>query len=57
MNEVADQFPIEDKKGEYWKVTNEHGMHNALNNRKNNTAQDLKKELIGRWDLACYTKM
>ena len=57
MNEVADQFPIEDKKGEYWKVTNEHGMHNALNNRQNNTAQDLKKELIGRWDLACYTKM
>ena len=51
MNEVANQFAIEDKKREHWKSTYEHAVRDALNNRRNNTAQDLKKELIGRWDL------
>jgi hypothetical protein len=47
MNEVADQFAIEGNKKEHWKSTYEHAVRDALNNRRNNTAQDLKKELIG----------
>jgi hypothetical protein len=43
MNEVGDQFAIEDKKEEHWKSTYEHVVRDALHNRQNNTAQDLKK--------------
>jgi hypothetical protein len=33
-------------------------VHYALNNRWNNTAQDLRKEFIGgRWDLVCYIEL
>jgi hypothetical protein len=53
MNEVADQFAIEDKQWEHWKSTYEHTVRDALNNRQNNTAQDLKKELIDKWDCVC----
>jgi hypothetical protein len=53
MNEVADQFTIEDKQREHWKSTYKHAVRDALNNRQNNTAQDLKKELIGKWDCVC----
>ncbi len=47
MNEVAEQFAIEGIKQEDWKSMYEHAVHDALNNRQNNTAQDLKKEFIG----------
>ena len=47
MNEVAHQFAIEGNNREHWKSTYEHAVHDALNDRQNNTAQDLKKELIG----------
>ncbi len=53
MNEVADQFTIDDKQREHWKSTYEHAVRDALNNRQNNTAQDLKKELIGKWYPRC----
>jgi hypothetical protein len=32
-------------------------VHYALNNRWNNTAQDLKKELIRRGDLVYYIEL
>ena len=57
MNEVADQFAIDGNKREHWKSTYEHAVRDALNNRRNNTAQDLKKELIGKWDLVWYIEM
>ncbi len=53
MNEVADQFTIDDKQREHWKSTYEHAVRDALSNRQNNTAQDLKKELIGKWYPRC----
>ena len=48
MNEVSAQFAIEDGKREHWKSTYEHAVRDALNNRRSNTAQDLKKELNGK---------
>jgi hypothetical protein len=57
MNDVANQFGIEDNKREHWKSTYKHVVRDALNNRRNNTAQDLKKELIGMYDLVCYDAM
>ena len=50
MNEVSGQFAIEEEKKEHWKSTYEHDVRDALKNRRNNTAQDLKKELNGKWD-------
>jgi hypothetical protein len=47
MEEVADTFSVKGNKREHWKSTYEHAVRAALNNRRNNTAQDLKKELIG----------
>jgi hypothetical protein len=32
-------------------------VRDALNNRRNNTAQDLKKELIGMWFGKCFTML
>jgi hypothetical protein len=57
VNEVAEQFSIEGIKREHWKSTYEHAVRDALNNRRNNTAQDLKKELIGKWNQVCYCDM
>ena len=53
MNQVANQFTIDDKQREHWKSTYEHAVRDALNNRQKNTAQDLKKELIGKWYPQC----
>ena len=47
MEEVADHFQITGGKREHWKSTYEHAVRDALNNRRNNTAQCLKKELTG----------
>jgi hypothetical protein len=47
MEEVAKQFGIIGEKREHWKSTYEHAVRDALNNRRNNTAQGLKKELTG----------
>jgi hypothetical protein len=47
MEEVAHHFGIRGEKREHWKSTYEHAVRDALNNRRNNTAQGLKKELIG----------
>ena len=49
MNEVAAQFGIVGDKREHWKSTYAHAVRDALNNRRNNTSQDLKKELSGKW--------
>lgn len=54
MNEVAAHFAIEGDKREHWKSTYENAVRDALNNRRNNSAQDLKKELIGMWNQVCY---
>jgi predicted transposase YbfD/YdcC len=48
MNEVANHFAIAMEKREHWKSTYAHSVRDALNNRRNNTAQDLKKELAGK---------
>jgi hypothetical protein len=47
MEEVADHFGITGEKRDHWKSTYEHAVRDALNNRRNNTAQGLKKELTG----------
>jgi hypothetical protein len=47
MTEVASQFAIPLDKREHWKSTYAHAVRDALNNRRNNTSQDLKKELTG----------
>jgi hypothetical protein len=47
MEEVAHHFDIIGEKRDHWKSTYEHAVRDALNNRRNNTAQGLKKELIG----------
>jgi hypothetical protein len=47
MEEVAHHFGIIGEKREHWKSTYEHAVRDALNNRRNNTAQGLKKELTG----------
>jgi hypothetical protein len=49
MNEVAAQFAIVGDKCEHWKSTYAHAVWDALNNQQNNTSQDLKKELSGKW--------
>lgn len=49
MKEVANQFAIPPDKREHWKSTYAHAVRDALNNRRNNTSQDLKKELKGEW--------
>jgi hypothetical protein len=49
MNEVAAQFAIVGDKREHWKSTYAHAVRDALNNQRNNTSQDLKKELSGKW--------
>ncbi len=49
MAEVASQFAIPVEKREHWKTTYAHAVRDALNNRRNNTSQDLKKELAGKW--------
>jgi len=51
LNKVAAHFAIGDGKREQWKSTYEHDVHDALNHTRNNTAQDLKKELIGKCNL------
>lgn len=48
MTEVATHFSIASEKREHWKSTYAHSVRDALNNRRNNTAQDLKKELAGK---------
>jgi hypothetical protein len=48
MNEVAHHFSIAAEKREHWKSTYAHSVRDALNNRRNNTAQDLKKEIAGK---------
>ena len=47
MKEVANQFAIPPDKREHWKSTYAHAVRDALNNRRNNTSQDLKKEFKG----------
>jgi hypothetical protein len=49
MEQVARHFQITGEKREHWKSTYEHAVRDALNNRRNNTAQCLKKELTGRY--------
>ena len=49
MNEVAAQFAIVAEKREHWKSTYAHAVRDALNNRRNNSSQDLKKELTGTY--------
>jgi predicted transposase YbfD/YdcC len=57
MNAVANHFSVATEKREHWKSTYAHSVRDALNNRRNNTAQDLKKELVGKclrqWWLLC----
>jgi predicted transposase YbfD/YdcC len=59
MNEVANHFAVAAEKREHWKSTYAHSVRDALNNRRNNTAQDLKKELVGKcnalrqWCMLC----
>jgi hypothetical protein len=48
MTEVATQFAISPEKCDHWKSTYAHSVRDALNNRRNNTSQDLKKELAGK---------
>ena len=48
MNEVASHFAISLEKRDHWKSTYKHSVHDALNNRRNNSAQDLKKELTDK---------
>jgi hypothetical protein len=48
MKEVSHQFAIAQDKCEHWKSSYAHAVPDALNNRQNNTCQDLKKELIGK---------
>jgi hypothetical protein len=47
MAEVACEFNIPLDKRDHWKSTYAHAVRDALNNRRNNTSQDLKKELTG----------
>ena len=47
MAEVASKFAITLDKRDHWKSTYAHAVRDALNNRRNNTSQDLKKELAG----------
>lgn len=48
MEEVAGHFGITGEKRDHWKSTYEHAVRDALNNRRNSTAQGLKKELTGK---------
>ena len=47
MAEVASKFANTLDKRDHWKSTYAHAVRDALNNRRNNTSQDLKKELAG----------
>ena len=49
MTEVACHFAINLEKRDHWKSTYAHSVRDALNNRRNNSAQDLKKEVTGKW--------
>ena len=47
MDEVAGHFAIDGMQIDHWKNTNAHAVRDAINNRRNNTAQDLKREVTG----------
>jgi len=47
MDEVAGHFAIDGIKIDHWKNTYAHAVRDAINNRRNNTAQDLKREITG----------
>ena len=50
MEKVADHFNIAAGTGrDHWKSTYAHAVRDALNNRRNNTSQDLKKALLGMY--------
>ena len=57
MEEVASQFAINAAKRDHWKSTYAHSVRDALNNRRNNTCQDLKKELSGTYIVVAMVVM
>ena len=53
MTYLARKFSVKTEEEADWKATYSHFVRDALNNKRNNTAQDLKKALEGKTIICC----